>query len=482
MPKLKAWKFADPKQPPFGEDFAVVKKAVLQVTDIKTNRNKFYAVELHQCKANGYRVFTHYGRTDDLETNPESGQKECRYCKEIAEAEAAYGQIYREKTGAGKGYQEVSLASVKIGSAKARGTSAGEVDAKTLEIAAEAERERDKKAKKKPKTPPLNLHAEVKDLVQYIFAEATNALTNTVQAKITANGIETPLGILTIGQIEKGEKVLAEMADVFGKARLSAAKKNEQLSDLSGRFYSAVPHRVGRTRAAVEAAIIATPEAFTAKQETLQLMRDMLRVNGEEGSVLFDAEVDSQYRSLGCELRALDASSDEFKQMEKHVVASQVKIKSLKVKRIWGVKRGEEYERFRGDVGNEKLLFHGSRLSNWVGLLSRGILMPKLVVQMGVKRTDAGWLGHGIYFGDAACTSAFYAAPGKRGTKLLTVARVALGKPAKFTKITYGLNAPPEGHDSCHGVRGRNSQFADDEFVVYDPAQYRMEYLVEFTH
>ena len=25
-----------------------------------------------------------------------------------------------------------------------------------------------------------------------------------------------------------------------------------------------------------------------------------------------------------------------------------------------------------------------------------------------------GWLGNGIYFGDAACTSAFYTTPGKK--------------------------------------------------------------------
>ena len=43
------------------------------------------------------------------------------------------------------------------------------------------------------------------------------------------------------------------------------------------------------------------------------------------------------------------------------------------------------------------------------------------------------------------------------------------------------LSAPPEGYDSCHGVRGAKSEFADDEYVIYDPAQHRMEYLVEFA-
>jgi hypothetical protein len=55
----------------------VVKKAVLQVTDIKTNRNKYYAIELHSNK-DKYRVFTHYGRTDDLDSNPNAGAREGR--------------------------------------------------------------------------------------------------------------------------------------------------------------------------------------------------------------------------------------------------------------------------------------------------------------------------------------------------------------------------------------------------------------------
>ena len=119
-----------------------------------------------------------------------------------------------------------------------------------------------------------------------------------------------------------------------------------------------------------------------------------------------------------------------------------------------------------------------------VGILSRGILLPKIVVSMGVHRTDAGWLGHGIYFGDAVCTSLGYTTPGKKKTRLVAIARVALGKMKDYTKITYGLAAPPEGYHSCHGVRAkmlRPSQFADDEYVVYDSRQQRVEYVVEIA-
>ena len=71
MAGAKAWKLTDSGAPKYTDDFDIVKRAVLQVTDIANNNNKYYGIELHQAKglkSNPFRVFTHYGRTDDLET------------------------------------------------------------------------------------------------------------------------------------------------------------------------------------------------------------------------------------------------------------------------------------------------------------------------------------------------------------------------------------------------------------------------------
>ncbi len=483
MAKVKAWKDGAAGQPHFPEEYEISQMAVLQVTDIKTNRNKYYAIELHVAKSNGqdtYRVFTHYGRTDDLETNPDSGQKENRFFDNLFEAQAGYQSIYNEKTSSRKGYKEVALASSKIGSQKARGTSSGNVDSKTLEKI-EAAKSEDKK-QKKPKPKVSQIVPAVRDLVRYIYDEATGALTTKLQAKITANGIETPLGVLTIGQIEKGEQILSDAYAEFNKKQ-NTKKKADLLEQLSSDFYTVIPHRFGRSREAAAAAVIDSLEDFEQKQETLQLMKDMLQVNGEEGSVLFEAEANQEYEALNCKITPVEANSSEFKEMAEYVVKSQVKSKSIKVDNIFRVSRPDEEKSFTKDLDNQRMLFHGSRIQNWVGLLSRGILLPKIVVSMGVHRTDAGWLGHGIYFGDAACTSVFYTTPGKRKTRLMTIARVALGKTKQYHKITYGLSEPPGGYNSCHGVRsqkGVTSEFADDEFVIYTTAQQKMEYLVEF--
>ena len=69
-----------------------------------------------------------------------------------------------------------------------------------------------------------------------------------------------------------------------------------------------------------------------------------------------------------------------------------------------------------------------------------------------------------------------YAYPGKRKTHFVAVANVALGKPKRYERITWGLSKPPAGYHSCHGVRG--TEFDDDEYVVYDTKQQHLEYLV----
>jgi Poly(ADP-ribose) polymerase catalytic domain. len=41
------------------------------------------------------------------------------------------------------------------------------------------------------------------------------------------------------------------------------------------------------------------------------------------------------------------------------------------------IKHGED-ENFKADIGNRRLLWHGSRLTNWHGILSRGLkIAPK---------------------------------------------------------------------------------------------------------
>ena len=462
-------------EPKFPDKFDVVKKAVLQVTDIGTNRNKYYAIELHKAAGNKYRVFTHYGRTDDLDSNPDAGIRECRYAASRIHAENLYDKIFKEKTSSRKGYKELSLASSKIGSKNSVGKSSGEIDDKTLKKMA-------KVTVVKDATPTITIPVPVQKLVTHLYDEATKTLTKTVNATITANGIETPLGVLTIGQIDKGEEILEEIANSFAKKKKDA----NELTKLSGAFYTVIPHKFGRSKNdALEAVINSSPK-IKQKQDTLQLMRDMLNVSGKGQNVLANPHVEKKYVALGCEIGFLDKTSDEFKKIKKHANNSGG-CGDVGITNIFTIKRLDEHKNFTKDVGNHKLLFHGSGAHNWVGILSRGLMLPKMVTKFGVHRTDEGWLGHGIYFGDSIDTAMNYASSGKLDSTFIAVAKVALGKIKVYAEITHGLTSPPKGYDSCHGDPDAEdddndySEFDDHEFVIYDTKQQRLEYLLEIA-
>lgn len=128
-----------------------------------------------------------------------------------------------EKTSARKGYKEVSLFSSNIGSEKARGI---------------VEQSGGSENVIKKQVVESQLHPQIQDFVNFIYSEATTTLTNTISAKITSRGIETPLGVLSMEQIKKGEEILQKINDILKQADTSSSYS--QLEALSNQFYTAV--------------------------------------------------------------------------------------------------------------------------------------------------------------------------------------------------------------------------------------------------
>lgn len=63
--------------------------------------------ELRTHTLSRYRIFTHHGRTDEIETATKPGTRECRYLDNKADAEALYARILDEKIDPEKGYAVV---------------------------------------------------------------------------------------------------------------------------------------------------------------------------------------------------------------------------------------------------------------------------------------------------------------------------------------------------------------------------------------
>jgi len=149
------------------------------------------------------------------------------------------------------------------------------------------------------------------------------------------------------------------------------------------------------------------------------------------------------------------------------------------------------------------LLIHGSRTSNFVGILSQGLrIAPPEAPVTGY------FLGKGVYFADMISKSAEYCAPSKdKPNALMMLCDVALGRPFQVAHTKYvskedldqfGYNSvkgcgeygPDVAFDSTIGdgiitsigkeVRSGviRSELPHNEYVVYDVNQIHIKYLL----
>lgn len=119
----------------------------------------------------------------------------------------------------------------------------------------------------------------------------------------------------------------------------------------------------------------------------------------------------------------------------------------LEVIDIFELVKEEELSRYRSDIPNKQLLWHGSRLTNFVGILSQGLRIapPEAPV--------TGYMfGKGVYFADMVTKSANYCFTSKENnTGLILLCEVALGNVNEKFYADYYANLLPEGKQSTKG-------------------------------
>ncbi|XP_047670618.1 protein mono-ADP-ribosyltransferase PARP4 isoform X5 [Tachysurus fulvidraco] len=216
------------------------------------------------------------------------------------------------------------------------------------------------------------------------------------------------------------------------------------------------------------------------KLDVCQLIRDILNMMEVTLGNPYLSSL-GKYRSLRCSIEQVPSQSPEFLS-----VCQLLQDRPAEIQQILRVSRGAELHMFRNELGNIKSLLHSTASNSLVGILSRGLLLPRVgVEQHGIERTDIGNLGSGIYFSDSLNTSVRYSKPSVTdGSRLLLVCEVALGQCKDLHKRDFTLTSAPEGYNSVHGVRRKqktHSDFEDDEYVVYNTDQIRLKYVVRYV-
>lgn len=308
-----------------------------------------------------------------------------------------------------------------------------------------------------------------------------------------------PLGKLSKKQVEKAYAVLTELQQI-----IDGDKNPNKLLDASNRFYTLIPHDFGMKKPPLldsEAAIKSKIEMLDSLLE-IEFAYNLLQGGTKDG----EDPVDQHYRKLNTDIDVLDKSSDEFELVQKYISNTHAKTHdqyNLNLEEVFKISRhGEcdQYKKFQS-LRNKKLLWHGSRITNFAGILSQGLRIAP------PEAPCTGYMfGKGVYFADMVSKSANYCYTSRtHNTGILLLCEVALGnmyekKNAEFiTKLpsnkhsTKGLGQtapnPKEAVTTDDGVeiplgKPKKTNVADtcllyNEYIIYDVAQVNIKYLLK---
>ncbi|KAK9139326.1 hypothetical protein Scep_009007 [Stephania cephalantha] len=319
--------------------------------------------------------------------------------------------------------------------------------------------------------------------------------------EIGYNAEKLPLGKLSKSTILKGYNVLKAISEIIGQP------DRKKLEQLSGEFYTVIPHDFGFKK--MRDFVIDTPFKLKCKLEMVEALGEI-----EVATKLLKDDVDTQedplyshYKCLQCELTPVDVGSEEFSMIERYMQNTHAKTHSsyrVEIEQIFRVARNGESDRFGkfSRAKNRMLLWHGSRLTNWTGILSQGLRIapPEAPV--------TGYMfGKGVYFADMFSKSANYCySSSSCQAGVLLLCEVALGDMAEHLTADYHADQLPVGKLSTKGVgatapdssefqtledgvvvplgkpkeqQGPKGSLLYNEYIVYNVDQIRMRYIVQ---
>ncbi|XP_057306534.1 protein mono-ADP-ribosyltransferase PARP4-like isoform X3 [Hydractinia symbiolongicarpus] len=300
------------------------------------------------------------------------------------------------------------------------------------------------------------LSSEVSALIDTFWTEAHGKLN-----EVLAN----PIKSYNMAHVTKAEGILLRLKD--------CVVNKQAVEDLSDEFYDVIQHRHNQR------IMIDSMKIISQKSDLCQLMKDFASIN-ESTNWQTKTSAEAKYKALGCHIEKLHG--ERYKEVHKDIINAINSEEKIEVLNIFELDRCSEPKLHCDKSGP---FFHASEAKNFVGILSRGLLLPKIVVDdYGGSRTDAGMLGNGIYFATCPTTCIKYSKPSSlTGSRFMLACQLSLGKTKDYFKFNQSLVGPPNGFDSTHGVKSTSkvpSEFKDDEYCIYDVSRLQVTHIVEF--
>ncbi|PYI11020.1 poly polymerase [Aspergillus sclerotiicarbonarius CBS 121057] len=474
--------------------------ATLNQTSATNNNNKFYRIQMLHRKGE-FKTWTHWGRVGEV------GQSALLGNGSFDWAEAEFKKKFKDKSGL---TWENRLDPPK----KSKYTFIErnyEEDTEDEDEDAPAKPAKAKKPEVKSTMP-----VAVQDLMAFIFNQEFFLST---MASMSYDAKKLPLGKLSKRTLRSGFQALKDLSELIATPALATTKYDTTFAAaaeyLSNQYFTTIPHIFGRNRPPV-----LNQENLLKKEiELLETLTDMEVAN----NIMKEAKeadtvhhLDRQFQGLGMrEMTPLDHASTEFIELDDYLNRSRGATHGIRYKviNIFRIERQGESDRFESSKyskikdSSRRLLWHGSRSTNFGGILSQGLRIapPEAPV--------SGYMfGKGVYFADMSTKSANYCCSFGSGNKgLLLLCDVEVGNPmleldrgnfnagddakkeGKIATLGRGRSIPAAWKDAgcvnqdLQGVlmpdvsvpsgNATSQGLMYNEYIVYDVAQIRQKYL-----
>lgn len=471
------------------------KRWTLNYTDIVSNSNKYYNIELIQGSDDKIYLYTVYGRVGA------SGVKEYRVCLDKNDGEKEAEKIIKAKSK--KGYQEVKLVAASVGSdigkSKIENNVISESDAKKIGFSIKEESR-------------SNLNIEVQNLVKSWFGSIEQFVINTMDTSKCA------LGQLSLEQINKGRDLLLEARKIV----LAGAKDITTLNNISSKYYSNIPMNFGNKKLKTDELRFDTNDKLDKAFDILDTLQN---AKDAEKVLIKKNAINEQYASLNTPIEVLDKKDPLYKWIDilfhKTRASNHNFLGKMKINNIFKLSRESEYKDYISMVENmanknqsredipdmlkpiwnnrplenkiyEELcyksniipLFHGTRTANFPKILSSKLMMRK----PGFTVAGAMYDGEGgLYFGfsskaiNYSSMAGSYWSGGNSEKGYLFLSDVALGK-QKIANGAYPFTLKNINPNMSVWAKGGKSGVINDEFIVFTEKQNWLRYIIEVSN
>ncbi|GFY78579.1 poly polymerase 2 [Trichonephila inaurata madagascariensis] len=362
--------------------------ATLSYVNMSANNNKFSILQVlkHNSK-DGFKFWQRFGRVGT------QGQSELKdFGTNLLNAKAAFETKFLERTG--NSWSDIKNFNYIYG--------------KYNLLRIDLNPEKDCKIE----TAKVQLEPPVKSLMDLI---CNKKVMDEILKEMFYDSTNAPLGKLTFKQITDGYIALNKIAEV-----ISRNGEAEELLKRCEEFYMKIPHNFGKKNPPV----IQTKEDIEQKMELLKALSNIRLTMTVLSDAYPEHPLNRCYNSFKYSLVPLEQSGKEFATLFQTLLETHGPTHSTYNMTLTDVFRCHE----KGpstylDCGNKHLLWHGSRITNWVGILQKGL---KIAPPEAPSTGD--YFGNGLYFADVCSKSANYCQATKRNNEgLLLLCEVSLG-------------------------------------------------------